>query len=120
MSEQRASTSGPDPATPEQFVGIDVAQATLDVAIAPTGSGFRVTNDPAGLVQLVERMQHIAPVLIVLEATGGYERVAVGELLSAGLPATVVNPRQVRDFAKATGRLAKTDRLDAAVLAHFA
>jgi transposase len=101
-------------------VGIDVSKAALDVALRPQGTAWRCTNDEAGIAELVARLQPLAPQLIVLEATGGLERLAVAALALAGLPVAVVNPRQVRDFAKATGRLAKTDALDAAVLAHFA
>jgi transposase len=102
------------------FVGIDVAKGWLDVAVRPSGEHWRVANTAAELLTLVERLRTLAPQLIVLEATGGYERTAVAALATAGLPVVVVNPRQVRDFAKATGRLAKTDALDAQVLAHFA
>lgn len=102
------------------FVGIDVSKAALDVAVRPTGASWRRPNDEAGIAELVTRLQPLAPQLIVLEATGGLERLVVTALALAGLPVAVVNPRQVRDFAKATGRLAKTDALDAAVLAHFA
>ena len=98
------------------YVGIDVAKEMLDVALRPTGECWRVAHDAAGLEQLVARLQALAPALIVLKATGGLEL----ELAAAALPVVVVNPRQVRDFARATGRLAKTDALDAAVLAHFA
>ena len=102
------------------FVGIDVAKAPLDIAVRPTGERWTVTNDEAGLIALVARLQRVAPALIVLEATGGYQRAVVAALAAAGLPIAVVNPRQVRDFAKATGQLAKTDALDARALAHFA
>jgi transposase len=105
---------------PEVFVGIDVAAAHLDAAVRPTGEAWRAANDAAGIAALVARLEALAPTLIVLEATGGLEGPAVGELAAAGLPVAVVNPRQARDFARATGKLAKTDRLDAAVLAHFA
>ena len=102
------------------YVGIDVAKDMLDVALRPAGERWRVEHDAAGLEQLVARLQALAPALIVLEATGGLELGLVGALAAAALPVVVVNPRQVRDFARATGRLAKTDALDAAVLAHFA
>src|SRR5215211_5382279 len=104
----------------QRGVGIDVSQATLDVAVYPTGEQWQVSNDEAGISQLVERIRKLAPERIVLEATGGYEAVALATLGSAGLPVVAVNPRQVRDFARSTGRLAKTDALDAQVLAHFA
>ena len=102
------------------YVGIDVAKEMLDVALRPTGERWRVEHDAAGLEQLLARLQAPAPALIVLEATGGLELELVAALAAAALPVVVVNPRQVRDFARATGRLAKTDALDAAVLAHFA
>jgi transposase len=102
------------------FVGIDVAKAQLDIALRPTGERWAVSNDDAGIAALVTRLQEIAPQLIVLEATGTYQRAAVAALAVVGLPVAVVNPRQARDFAKATGQLAKTDALDARALAHFA
>jgi transposase len=101
-------------------VGIDVAKAHLDVAVWPTAAAWRATNDAVGIAALVERLQELAPAAVVLEATGRFEAPLVGTLAAAGLPVAVVNPRQVRDFARATGRLAKTDALDAAVLARFA
>ena len=102
------------------YVGIDVAKEMLDVALRPTGERWRVEHDAAGLEQLLARLQALAPALIVLEATGGLELELVAALAAAALPVVVVNPRQTRDFARATGTLAKTDALDAAVLAHFA
>jgi transposase len=102
------------------FVGIDVAKAQLDIALRPLGERWAVTNDDTGITALVRRLQEIGPQLIVLEATGGYQRDVVAALATAGLPVVVVNPRQARDFAKATGQLAKTDALDARALAHFA
>ncbi len=102
------------------FVGIDVAKAQLDIALRPTGERWALTNDDAGIAVLVPRLQAIAPQLIVLEATGSYQRAVVAALAAAGLPVAVVNPRQARDFAKATGQLAKTDALDARAIAHFA
>lgn len=102
------------------MVGIDVAKAWLDVAVRPSGAHWRLENGDTAIARLVEQLRALAPQLIVLEATGGYERLVVAQLAGAGLPVAVVNPRQVRDFAKATGRLAKTDRLDAEVVAHFA
>lgn len=102
------------------FVGIDVSKAVLDVAVHPAGEQWRVANDPDGIADLLIRVQALAPERIVLEATGGIEVPAVAALGSAGLPVVAVNPRQARDFARATGRLAKTDALDAAVLAQFA
>ncbi|MFQ5961905.1 MAG: IS110 family transposase [Candidatus Methylomirabilales bacterium] len=102
------------------FVGIDVSKAQLDLAVRPSGPAHSVPNDETGIAALVTHVQAVHPTLIVLEATGGWELPVVRALVDAGLPAIVVNPRQVRDFAKATGQLAKTDRLDALVLARFA
>ena len=102
------------------FVGVDVAKAELVVAVRPSGARWAVANDEAGRRTLVERLRAEPPQVVVLEATGGYELPAVAALVAAGLPVVVVNPRQVRDFARSTGQLAKTDRLDAAVLALFA
>ena len=102
------------------YVGIDVAKARVDVAVRPVGDRCEVSNDEAGIAELVAQMQHLKPAALVLEASGGLELPLVAALAAASLPVVVVNPRQVRDFAKATGRLAKTDSLDAAVLAHFA
>jgi transposase len=101
------------------FVGIDVSKGHLDVAVRP-GAAFRVPNDPAGHAELAARLAPLGPALVVLEATGGLELPAAAQLAAAGLPVAAVNPRQARDFARATGRLAKTDRLDAEALAHFA
>jgi transposase len=102
------------------FIGIDVAKAPLDIAIRPSGERWAVPNDAGDIMTLVERLQALHPVLMVLEATGGWERAVTSALATAGLPVVVVNPRQVRDFARATGQLAKTDALDARALAHFA
>lgn len=102
------------------YVGIDVAKDHLDVAVGSAGSGWQVRTDEEGIRTLVARLQQSAPVLTVLEASGGYELPAVAALAAAGLPVAVVNPRQVRDFAKSTGKLAKTDALDAQMLALFA
>jgi len=102
------------------YVGIDVSKATLDVAVWPGGQTWQVSNDEAGRAARLERLERPRPTAIVLEATGGLELPLVGELAAVGLPVHVVNPRRVRDFAKATGRLAKTDRLDAQMLARFA
>ena len=101
-------------------VGIDVSQTTLDVAVSPSGEQWQVSNDEPGIAELVERLRSMAPDRIVLEATAGYEVPLVAALGSAGLPVVAVNPRQVRDFARSMGRLAKTDALDAQVLAQFA
>lgn len=104
----------------EIFVGIDVSKVGLDVAAHEQEQFFRVSNDEVGIAKLVERLGQWEPTLIVLEPTGGFEKLVVAELMYAGLPAVVVNAKRVRDFARATGRLAKTDKLDAKVLAHFA
>ena len=102
------------------FVGVDVSKASLDVAVLPGGKTSRVSNTPEGIANLVETLQAATPQCIVMEATGGYESEAALELAAVGLPVHVINPRQVRDFAKATGQLAKTDRIDALILARFA
>jgi transposase len=105
---------------PQVFVGIDVAQATLEVAVRPTGEAWQIANNEIAFGDLVERVRVLKPTLIVLEATGGIHLPVVAALAAAKLPVVALNPRQVRDFAKATGKLAKTDRIDAQVLAHFA
>lgn len=102
------------------FVGIDVSKQALDVVVRPTGEYTAHTNDAAGIAALVEQMRSLSPERIVLEATGGYERKVARALGDAGLPVAVINPRQARDFAGALGKRAKTDRVDAGVLAHFA
>lgn len=104
----------------DQFVGIDVAKDRLDVHIRPGGESFAVARDGKGLMTLVERLHTLSPRLVVVEATGGYESVVASAIGAAHLPLAVVNPRQIREFARATGKLAKTDRLDAAAIAHFA
>jgi transposase len=101
------------------FVGSDVSKAQLDLAFRPEGR-CSVPNDEAGWAQILERLRAVLPTLVVLEATGGLEIPRTGLLAAAGVPVVVINPRQVRDFAKATGRLAQTDALDADTLAHFA
>ena len=102
------------------FVGIDVSKQWLDVFDTSNQQALRAANQETEFFSLIERLLGLAPVLVVLEATGGYEEPLFLALRQAGIPVVKVNPRQVRDFAKATGRLAKTDRLDAQVLAHFA
>lgn len=102
------------------YVGIDVSKAHLDVAVHAPASHWQVDNTEAGIAELVERLQALNPTRIVLEATGGFELPLVAGLLHAHLPVFVLNPRRVRDFARATGQLAKSDKLDAKVLAHFA
>jgi transposase len=101
-------------------IGIDVSKERLDVAVRPSGERLSVANDEDGRVQLRKRLAKLKPERIVLEPTGGYEGHIVQVLVTAKLPVVVVNARQVRQFAQATGRLAKTDRIDADVLAHFA
>ena len=101
-------------------VGVDVSKATLDVQVRPTDAQWRAANDDDGIRDLVAQLRALVPAQIVIEATGGYELAVVGALAAAGLPVVVVNPRAVRDFARATGQLAKTDQLDAGILARFA
>ena len=102
------------------FVGIDVAKAQLDVAVRPAADRWEVSHDDAGIGQLVSQLKSLGPAMVLVEASGGLELPLVAALATGELPVVVVNPRQVRDFARATGKLAKTDALDAAVLAHFA
>lgn len=101
------------------FVGIDVSKATLDVCILPTGESYQISNDAAGISELVTRLRPLSPERVVMEATGGYETEAAVTLFLARFKVCVVNPRQVRDFAKADGQFAKTDRIDAGVIAKF-
>jgi transposase len=108
------------PPTSPNFVGIDVSKDRLDVHVRPSGLTFAVARDGQGLEQLITQIRRLAPVLIVLEATGGFEITVAAALAGASLPLAVVNPRQIRDFARATGRLAKTDALDAQIIALFA
>lgn len=101
-------------------VGIDVSKDRLDVAVRPSGEVFAVERNATGLDELVVRLREFGPQIVALEATGGYETIAAAALASAGLPVVIVNPAQVRAFAKALGQRAKTDPIDAAVIAHFA
>ena len=101
------------------FVGVDVAKATLDIALRPRAQTWQVIYDDTHVEAFVTQLNELSPTLIVVEATGGLERSLVAALVAARLPVVVINPRQARDFAKATGRLAKTDRIDAQVLAHY-
>ena len=117
---QRRPVDGRGMTTPGFVVGIDVAKAELVAAVRPGGERWTVSNDEAGVERLRDRLRQRAPTLVVLEATGGYERAAVAALAAVQLPVVVANPRQVRDFARATGQLAKTDRIDADMLALFA
>lgn len=104
----------------EQYVGVDVSKDRLDVAVAPSGETYSFTNDEEGVHNLVTALTPLAPRIVVLEATGGLEMAAAGMLSVSGLAVAIINPRQSRDFAKAMGRLAKTDAIDAQVLAEFA
>lgn len=106
--------------TKAQFIGIDVSKAHLDIAVRPTDEAWQEHNNALGIGTLVEKLITLQPILIVLEATGGYETPVACALGVAGLPVAVINPRQARDFAKSLGRLAKTDRIDALMLARFA
>jgi transposase len=102
------------------IVGIDVSKDRLDVALRPSGEVFAVGRNAAGLEQLAARLRELSPYLVALEATGGFETIAAAALAAAGLPVVVVNPAQIRAFATAIGQRAKTDPIDAAVIAHFA
>lgn len=106
--------------TVEKFVGIDIAKDSVDVCIDPDAEVMHVAYDNKGVATICQRLKAISPTLIVMEATGGLETRLASELAALGLSVAVINPRQARDFAKATGQLAKTDRVDAAVLAAFA
>jgi transposase len=101
------------------FIGIDISKDQLDIAVRPTNERKRFVNNDEGVDMLVQTLQALHPALIVMEATGSYHRLALGRLVAAGLPAIAINPRQARDFARAIGRLAKTDAIDADVLAEF-
>ena len=109
----------PDMRETKIFVGVDVSKARLDVAVRPSGDMLTVRHDESGIAGLITRLQAWQPTAVVLEATGDLECTVVSALAAAGLPVHVVNPRQVREFARATGRLAKTDALDAQILAQF-
>lgn len=119
-SQSTPSAPSAPSAPAEVYVGIDVAKAALDIYVDPTGQTLRVDNTPAGIRQLVDLLRRLPVRLVLIEATGRYHRRLAADLLDADIPITVVNPRQARDFAKAIGKLAKTDRIDAAVLARFA
>ncbi len=101
------------------FAGIDVSKETLDVCVLPTGEAFTVSNDPAGIDELLTRLRPMAPERVVMEATGGYETEAAATLFLDSFAVCVVNPLQVRNFARADGQFAKTDRIDAGVIAKF-
>jgi transposase len=104
----------------DKFVGIDISKDNLDLCIEPDDEVLHLAYDDKGIAQVVDRLTQVAPTLIVMEATGGLEMRLASELAAKGLPVAVINPRQARDFAKATGKLAKTDSVDAGVLAVFA
>ena len=106
-------------AVPDRFIGIDVCKARLDVAVLPAGPEQSFANDEAGCAALVTWALGLSPRLIVLEATGGLEILVTGMLTAAGLAVAVINPRQIRDFAKACGTLAKTDAIDARIIARY-
>ncbi len=102
------------------WIGIDVSKRCLDVCVRPSMQQFQETNTEKGIAALVKRVREIEPALVVLEATAGMEAMVAAALAAEHIPVAVVNPRQVRSFARATGKLAKTDSIDASVLAHFA
>jgi transposase len=104
----------------QTYIGIDVSKDRLDVHVRPSDETFAVGRDGEGLAALIERVALLDPYLVVLEATGGFELTVAAALVAAGMPLAVVNPRQIRDFARATGQLAKTDALDAKAIARFA
>jgi len=104
----------------EIFVGVDVSKARLDISIGGSTEYWQISNDEKGFVKLIERLRGLHTTLIVLEATGGLELPVVAEILSAGLPIAVVNPKRIRDFARSVGQLAKTDKLDSCIIAQFA
>jgi len=102
------------------YVGIDVSKDSLEVAVRPAGESWAAQNSPKGIARVIQRLVQLHPALVVVESTGGLERPLLAELCFAHVPVALVNPGRVRDFAKSTGQLAKTDKLDAAILAHFA
>lgn len=104
----------------ETYVGIDVSKARLDVAVVPGEQTWSVANDDGGITELVDKLKGLTPKLVLLEATGGLERRVLARLVGGGLPAMAINPRNVRDFARSLGKLAKTDRIDAIILGRFA
>jgi len=106
--------------SPQLFVGIDVSAKRLDVAVLPAGTHFTVAHTDEGIVSLVRRLRELGPHIVVLEATGGYEIPVAYAMSEASLPVVIMNPKCLRHFAKSTGQLAKTDKLDARVLAHYA
>src|SRR5665213_922786 len=119
MNDSHTSAGAPLP-TPEVYVGIDVSKARLDVYVDPTGQTLALANTPAGIAKLVDLLKTLNVRRVLMEATGRYHRQVAADLLDADLPVVIVNPRQARDFAKALGKVAKTDKIDATVLAAFA
>ncbi len=113
------SAKGDSMEADERYIGVDVSASELVVGVLPTGEVWHFANDPEGILELRTRVGELSPVLIVMEASGGFESGVAGELVDAGMPAVVINPRQTREFARATGRLAKTDTIDALALARF-
>jgi transposase len=125
MAKEEGALLDPMTTAAQLYAGVDVSKDHLDVCLRWSepeshDEAFLVTHDYAGIDTLISRLVQERPAMVILEATGGFERAVVGALAAAGLPVAVVNPRQVRDFARATGRLAKTDRIDAGILARFA
>ena len=125
MAKEEGALRDPMTTAAQLYAGVDVSKDRLDVCLRwgepeRHDEVFFVTHDDAGIATLVSRLLEEQPVMVILEATGGFERAVVAALAAEGLPVAVVNPRQVRDFARATGRLAKTDRIDAGLLARFA
>jgi len=104
----------------EVFAGIDVSKKTLDVAIHPSGEQWTFSNDDSGIKDIVRRLRKLTPALVVVEPTGGFQNQLVAALVASSMPVVVVNPRHIRNFARATGRLAKTDAIDAKIMASFA
>ena len=103
----------------DPIIGIDVSKETLDVAVIPSNEETTVANNETGCRELIVLFKTLRPKLIVLEATGGLQNLVAGMLVAEGFPIAVINPRQIRDFAKASGKLAKTDRIDAKIIARF-
>ena len=120
LTEMIAGREGTLESSTEVHIGIDVSKATLDVAVHQTGAFCSLRNNATGIRSLLAHLRRLKPQLVLLEASGGYERRLLDALAAGGLPAALVNPRQLRDFARATGILAKTDKIDALVLARFA
>jgi transposase len=118
--QARIYKDGKNDMSTSAFIGIDVSKNQLDVAVRPTNEKMQFANEDDGIDMLIKRLQPLQPALILMEATGSYHQLLLGRLLASGLPTIAINPRQARDFARAIGRLAKTDSIDAFVLAEFA